>query len=65
LAPVFEKLGGINKNMELTPTQAIEVKSEAFKMLKDRLLTRADIIQKRVDQKSKNLEMKYVKFHEF
>jgi len=38
------------------------VKNEALRSLKDRLLTRAEIIQRRLDEEQKKLEDAYVSF---
>ncbi len=54
LAPILEKLN--YQNMPLTYDQAIEVKNEALKRLKERLLTRAEIIQRRLEAETKDLE---------
>lgn len=59
-------LAHILKNMQLEDaTQleeeaAIAVKNEALRSLKDRLLTRAEIIQRRLDEEQKKLETAYV-----
>ena len=39
---------------------AMQVKNEALRSLKERLLTRADIIQRRLDEEQKRLEAAYV-----
>ena len=40
---------------------AINVKNEALRNLKERLLTRAEIIQRRLEEEQKNLETAYVR----
>lgn len=47
LAPILKKLGYNNK--ELNEEAAIMVKNEALRNLKERLLTRAEIIQRRLE----------------
>ena len=47
LAPILKKLSLEDKN-DLDEEAAIHVKNEALKNLKERLLTRAEIIQKRL-----------------
>lgn len=54
LAPILEKLG--YNQIPLSYEQAIDVKNEALKRLKERLLTRAEIIQKRLESETKALE---------
>jgi hypothetical protein len=54
LAPILEKLNYVD--LELQEDQAIEVKNEALKKLKERLLTRAEIIQRRLEAETKTLE---------
>ena len=54
LAPILEKFNYLD--MELQEDQALEVKNEALKRLKERLLTRADIIQRRLETETKELE---------
>jgi hypothetical protein len=49
LLPILKKLSLEDKaDMELDEEAAIHVKNEALKNLKERLLTRAEIIQKRL-----------------
>ena len=48
LAPILKKLS-LQNHETLTQEQAMKVKSEALKRLKERLLTRAEIIQKRLE----------------
>ena len=55
LLPILKKCGfAANQNLE--EEAAIQVKNEALRSLKERLLTRATIIQRRLDQEQKNLE---------
>ena len=54
LAPILKKLSLEDK--ELDEEAAIHVKNEALKNLKERLLTRAEIIQRRLVEEQKNLE---------
>jgi len=55
LLPILKKLSLQNK--EITEEEiAIHVKNEALKNLKERLLTRAEIIQRRLNDQQKNLE---------
>ena len=54
LAPILKKLSLENK--ELDEESAIHVKNEALKNLKERLLTRAEIIQRRLVDEQKLLE---------
>lgn len=54
MLPILKKLSLENK--ELDEESAIHVKNEALKNLKDRLLTRAEIIQRRLQEEQKNLE---------
>ena len=49
LLPILKKLSLENKG-ELDEEAAIHVKNEALKNLKERLLTRAEIIQRRLAQ---------------
>jgi hypothetical protein len=55
LLPILKKLSLEDKG-ELDEEAAIHVKNEALKNLKDRLLTRAEIIQRRLTEKQKELE---------
>lgn len=48
-----------NKDEPLEPEAAISVKNEALRSLKERLLTRAEIIQRRLEQEQKKLEEAY------
>jgi len=57
LLPILKKLSLEDKaDMELDEEAAIHVKNEALKNLKERLLTRAEIIQKRLVEEQKKLE---------
>ncbi|CAI2364809.1 unnamed protein product [Moneuplotes crassus] len=55
LYPVLEKLMYTEVG-ELTHEQAMEVKNEALKRLKERLLTRAEIIQRRLEDETNKLQ---------
>ena len=59
LLPILKKCG-FNDGQPLEEEAAIQVKNEALRSLKERLLTRATIIQRRLDQEQKNLEQAYV-----
>lgn len=59
LAPILKKLGFSGK--DLNEEAAIMVKNEALRNLKERLLTRAEIIQRRLEEEQKNLEQAYVR----
>jgi hypothetical protein len=48
LLPILKKLG--LENTELSEEAAINVKNEALRNLKERLLTRAEIIQRRLEE---------------
>lgn len=58
LEPILTKLAlqGIEV---LEETSAISVRNEALRSLKERLLTRAEIIQRRLETEQKNLETAY------
>ena len=56
--PILKKLS--LENTELDEEAAIHVKNEALRSLKERLLTRAEIIQRRLEDEQKNLEAAYV-----
>ena len=58
LLPILKKLSLEDKG-ELDEEAAIHVKNEALKNLKDRLLTRAEIIQRRLTDKQRELEDQY------
>lgn len=58
LAAILKKLGFSGK--DLNEEAAIMVKNEALRNLKERLLTRAEIIQRRLEEEQKNLEQAYV-----
>jgi len=60
LDPIIKKLQ-LQPNCELSEEAAIQVKTEALKSLKERLLTRAEIIQRRLEEEQKNLESAYQK----
>jgi hypothetical protein len=55
LYPILEKLMYTQVG-ELTQEQAMEVKNEALKRLKERLLTRAEIIQRRLEDETNKLQ---------
>ena len=54
LLPILEKLN--YTNMTLGYKEAMEVKNECLKRLKERLLTWAEIIQRRLEAETKELE---------
>ena len=56
LAPILKKLSLDVTGEGLDEEAAIHVKNEALKNLKERLLTRAEIIQKRLGEEQKKLE---------
>jgi len=56
LAPILKKLGVQNPTEPMDDDIAMQVKNEALRSLKERLLTRAEIIQRRLDEEQKNLE---------
>ena len=60
MLPILKKLG-MESNTELDSDSAIQVKNEALRNLKERLLTRAEIIQRRLEDEQKNLETAYVR----
>ena len=60
LAPTLKKLGIQEQHEALDDDIAMQVKNEALRSLKERLLTRADIIQRRLDEEQKKLESAYV-----
>ena len=64
LAPILKKIG-LQKNEKLEEEAAIQVKNEALRSLKERLLTRAEIIQRRLDDEQKKLEQAYVSPNKF
>lgn len=55
LYPILEKLSYTHAT-ELSQDQAMEVKNEALKRLKERLLTRAEIIQRRLEDETNKLQ---------
>ena len=57
LLPILKKLQLEDK--ELDEEAAIHVKNEALKNLKERLLTRAEIIQRRLSEEQKLLEQAF------
>jgi hypothetical protein len=57
LAPILKKLGF--GQQDLNEEAAIMVKNEALRNLKERLLTRAEIIQRRLEDEQKLLEQAY------
>ena len=59
LLPILKKLS-LESATELDEEAAINVKNEALRNLKERLLTRAEIIQRRLEDEQKNLETAYV-----
>ena len=61
LLPILKKLN-MENNTELDEESAIQVKNEALRNLKERLLTRAEIIQRRLEDEQKKLEAAYVSF---
>ena len=60
LMPILKKLG-YEHLPKLDMAQAINVKNEALRRLKERLLARADIIQKRIELESDQLKQFYVR----
>ena len=60
LLPILKKCGFANAK-DLEEEAAIQVKNEALRSLKERLLTRAEIIQRRLDDEQKHLEQAYQK----
>lgn len=59
LRPILKKLS-LDPNAVLDEEAAIHVKNEALKNLKERLLTRAEIIQRRLNEEQQNLETAFV-----
>ena len=59
LLPILKKCG-FPDNQPLEEEAAIQVKNEALRSLKERLLTRATIIQNRLDEEQETLEKAYV-----
>lgn len=58
LYPYLEKRGKHKeKNLVLDHSEAQAIKNEVMKKLKDRLLSRAEIIQKRLEEERYNLEL--------
>ena len=67
LAATLKKCG-FQDVKELEEEAAMQVKSEYMRSLKERLLNRAEIIQRRLDEEQRNLENAYVSipsFHKF
>jgi len=58
LLPILKKFS-LEEQIELDEEAAINVKNEALKNLKERLLSRAEIIQKRLFDEQKKLELAY------
>ncbi len=58
LAPILKKLG--LGTQDLNEEAAVMVKNEALRNLKERLLTRAEIIQRRLESEQAALESAYV-----
>lgn len=54
LYPFLEKAGFLNKNLSMK--EALEIKNDVMKKLKERLLSRAEIIQKRLEKEREQLE---------
>ena len=59
LDPFLKKLN-IKEGTAIEEETAINIKNEALRSLKDRLLTRAEIIQRRLEEEQKNLETAYM-----
>lgn len=59
LLPILKKLS-LENATHLEEEAAISVKNEALRSLKERLLTRAEIIQRRLNEESENLANSYV-----
>ena len=59
MAPILRKLS-LPLEGELQEEAAISVQNEALRSLKERLLTRAEIIQRRLENERKNLEEAHV-----
>ncbi len=61
LAPILKKLNlEGQKNLEVE--SAMAVKNEALRSLKERLLTRAEIIQRRLEEEQNNLTQKFTEY---
>ena len=58
MLPILKKLC-LENHTELDEDAAIHVKNEALKNLKERLLTRAEIISRRLEEEQKSLETAY------
>lgn len=61
LRPILKKLS-ISADAVLDEEAAIHVKNEALKNLKERLLTRAEIIQRRLNEEQQRLEVAFVSY---
>ena len=59
LAPILKKLGLPTEMTPLDEEAAIAVKNEALRSLKERLLTRAEIIQRRLEDEQNQLTQKF------
>ena len=64
LGPIMKKLNleKHSKTEALEEEPAIAVKNEALRSLKERLLTRAEIIQRRLEEEQNNLTQKFTEF---
>lgn len=62
LKPILKKLA-LEEHGQLDEEAAIMVKNEALKNLKERLLTRAEIIQSRLQEEQEKLERAFVSNH--
>lgn len=61
MAPILKKLN-LEKYPTLEEDAAIAVKNEALRSLKERLLTRAEIIQRRLEDEQNALTQKFTEF---
>lgn len=61
LAPILKKLH-LQDQVVLEEQAAIAVKNEALTALKERLLTRAEIIQRRLEEEQNALTQKFTEF---
>lgn len=64
LVPILRKLN-LPLESKLEEEAAISVQNEALRSLKERLLTRAEIIQRRLEEERKKLEMAHVSILRF
>jgi hypothetical protein len=62
--PILRKLN-LPLESKLEEEAAISVQNEALRSLKERLLTRAEIIQRRLEEERKKLEMAHVSIPRF